>query len=182
MFIVPNKASGQGLEITGGWAHVTKDFGTDGFNVGADWWLWRRVALGGEYDSAWDTSIIGNFTLTTIPGFTFRTHLQNYLFGPRIFFRNEHAEKHRLEPFAEVEFGGSHLNQTVEQTGFSSASGASSGFSWMFGGGVDYMLTSHWFGRGRLGFLRTNFVNEGQNRLRFVVEIGYTFGQRERKK
>ena len=28
---------GQGLELSGGWAHVTGDFGTDGFNVGAAW-------------------------------------------------------------------------------------------------------------------------------------------------
>jgi hypothetical protein len=48
---LPQKARGQGLELGGGWAHVTGDFGTDGFNVGAARWFRRRVFIATDYDS-----------------------------------------------------------------------------------------------------------------------------------
>ena len=34
-FTLPQTARAQGLEVSGAWAHVTGDFGTDGFNVEA---------------------------------------------------------------------------------------------------------------------------------------------------
>jgi len=43
-------ANGQGLEVHGGWDHVTGDFGTDGFNVGAAWWFTKNVTLAGDSD------------------------------------------------------------------------------------------------------------------------------------
>jgi len=48
----------------------------------------------------------------------------------------------------------------------------------MIGGGADYVLSSHWAARGNLDLLRTHFANTGQSRLRFVLGIAYTFGQR----
>ena len=184
IFAVPSRAvaQGHGLEATGGWAHVTQDFGTDGFNVGAAWWFWDKVTLGGEWDNTWDTSTIGNFAFTQIGAVAVKSHLQNFLFGPRIFFHNRHVEQHGLDPFAEFEIGGSELNQKVQQAGMPSLSASASGFSWMGGGGVDYILTSHWLARGRLDFLRTHLANEGQSRLRLVIEVGYTFGGREKNK
>ena len=181
---VPSRAvaQGHGLEVSGGWAHVTQNFGTDGYNLGAAWWFSKNVTMGGEWDNTWDTSTIGNFAFTQIGAITVKSHLQNFLFGPRIFFRARAVEKHGLDPFAEVEIGGSRLTQKVQQVGMPTLSATASGFSWMGGGGVDYMLDSHWLARGRLDFLRTHLANQGQSRLRLVIEIGYTFGGREKKK
>ena len=44
-FMLPQTARGQGLEVGGGWSHVTGDFGTDGFNVGAGWWFTKKHGL-----------------------------------------------------------------------------------------------------------------------------------------
>jgi len=40
LFSTPSRA--QKLEVGGGWAHVTSNFGVDGFNAGADYWLPRE--------------------------------------------------------------------------------------------------------------------------------------------
>lgn len=60
-------------------------------------------------------------------------------------------------------------------------SASDSAFSWMLGGGLEYLLNPHWSGRANLEFLRTHLANEGQSRLRLVLGVTYTFGSRESK-
>jgi outer membrane protein OmpA-like peptidoglycan-associated protein len=103
------------------------------------------------------------------------SHLQNVLFGPRIFFSTKWTDKHRLTPFGEAEFGVSHLSQDVEQQNQPTVSASDTAFSWMLGGGVDYRLFSHFSARGNLDLLRTHFANQGQSHLRLVLGIDYTF-------
>jgi len=176
--LLPKTASGQGLEVGGGWAHNTGDFGTDGFNVGAAWWFTKRVTIAGDYDSSWDTSSLSNFAFTQVGAIAVKSHLQNALFGPRVFFTTDWAEKHKLNLFGEAQFGVSHLHQEVSQVNMPTVSASDSGFSWMLGGGADYLFASHWSGRANLDFLRTHLANEGQSRLRLVLGIRYTFGSR----
>src|SRR6267154_1280334 len=38
------------LEVNGGWAHASGNFGTDGFGVGAAYWLTPHVSLAFNYD------------------------------------------------------------------------------------------------------------------------------------
>jgi long-subunit fatty acid transport protein len=177
--MLPRAAQGQGLELNGGWAHVTSDFGTDGFNVGAAWWFTKRVTMAADYDSTWDTSSLSSFGFTQIGGIAVKSHLQSVLLGPRIFFSTDWTDKHKLNPFGEAEFGVSHLYQQVKQVNMPNLSTSDTAFSWMLGGGVDYLLTPHWSGRAKLDFLRTHLANEGQSRLRLVLGITYTFGSRE---
>lgn len=176
---MPQTLQAQGLELGGGWSHVTGDNGTDGFNVGAAWWFTKRVTLAADYDSTWDTSSLTNFAFTQIGGIATKSHLQSILFGPRIFFSTSWTDKHKLNPFGEAEFGVSHLSQTVTQTTMPSFSASGSAFTWMLGGGADYLLSSHWSARANLDFQRTHLANEGQSRLRLVLGVRYTFGRRE---
>ena len=81
-FMLPQKARGQGLEVGGGWSHVTGDFGTDGFNVGAAWWFTKRVTMAADYDSTWDTSSLTNFAFTQVGAITVKNHLQSVVVGP----------------------------------------------------------------------------------------------------
>jgi opacity protein-like surface antigen len=177
--MLPGTAQGQGLELGGGWAHVTSDFGTDGFNIDGAWWFGKRFSIAGDYDSTWDTSSLSSFGLTQVGTISVKSHLQNVLFGPRVAFATDWTTKHKLIPFAEAEFGVSHLHQEVNQVSQPTISTSDSGFSWMLGGGADYLFTSHWAGRARLDFLRTHLFDEGQSRLRLVLGITYTFGGRE---
>lgn len=179
---IPSKtASAQGLELHGGWAHVTGDFGTDGFNVGAAWWFTKRVTLAADYDSGWDTTSLSNFAFTQIGAIAVKSHLQSALVGPRVFFSTDWTDTHKLNPFGEAQFGVSHLSQKVTQVNMPNVSASDSAFSWMLGGGVEYLLNPHWSGRANLDFLRTHLANEGQSRLRLVLGITYTFGSRESK-
>lgn len=178
--MLPRTAHAQGLELGGGWAHVTNDFGTDGFNVGAAWWFTKNVTIAADYDSSWDTTSIRNFAFTQVGSIAVKSHLQNALVGPRIFFSTDWTDEHHLNPFGEAQFGASHLNQKITQVNLPTISASDSAFSWMLGGGVDYSFSRHWSGRANLDFLRTHLANEGQSRLRLVLGIRYTIGSRER--
>lgn len=172
-------ASAQGLELAGGWTHVTGNFGTDGFNFGAGWNFNNKVALAADYDTAWDNSRIGTFELTPTGAVTSKAHLQDLLFGPRIFLGSGEVHHRRLNTFAEAQFGLSHLNSTISQAAFPDVSTSDTAFSWMLGGGAEYGLSPHWTTRVKLDFLRTHFADAGQSRLRLGIGVVYTFGRRE---
>ena len=179
-FMLPETARGQALELHGGWAHVTGEFGTDGYNVGAAWWFTDRMTIAGDYESSWDTSSLSNFAFTSVGAIAVKSHLQSALLGPRIFFSTDWTDKHRFNPFSEAQFGASHLNQKVTQVNLPSVSASDSAFSWMLGGGAEYLFSPHWSGRVNLDFLRTHLANQGQSRLRLVLGVTYTLGSRER--
>ena len=179
-FMLPETARGQGLELHGGWAHVTGNFGTDGYNVGAAWWFTERMTIAADYESSWDTSSLSNFAFTQIGGIAVKSHLQSALFGPRIFFSTDWTDRHRVNPFGEAQFGVSHLNQKVTQVSVPTVSASDSAFSWALGGGAEYLFSPHWSGRVNLDLLRTHLANQGQSRLRLVLGVTYTLGSRER--
>lgn len=183
MFAIPSRTLGQGhgLEVSGGWVHVTSDNGTDGFNIGGAWWFGNHVTIAGDWDDTWDTSNVSNFAFTQVGAIVVKSHLQDFLFGPRVFFPIEKLQKHKLDTFGEAEFGESRLTQKVQQLGMPTLSATDTAFSWMLGGGVDYVLSDHWLARGKLDYLRTHLANQGQSRLRFAIEVAYTFGGRDRK-
>ena len=186
LFASPLLAAAQSIELSGGYAHISGDNGLDGFNVGAGWWVWNRVSVAFDYDSAWDNSHLGAFELTQTGAIVTKSHLQDFLVGPRISFAGMLKDKKtflpRLWPFGEAQFGGSHLNQSLEdRTTNMSQSASDSGFSWMVGGGADYRLASHWMGRFKVDFLRTHFADAGQSRVRLGLGIAYTFGERGAK-
>jgi outer membrane protein OmpA-like peptidoglycan-associated protein len=154
--------------------------------MGAAAWVTRRVALAFDYDSGWDTSHLGAFELTQTGVIVTKSHLQDFLGGPRIFFpgtvKSKETHLARLWPFAEVQFGMSHLNSSLENPTTSvSQSASDNAFSWMVGGGADYRLSPHWVGRVKVDFLRTHFAETGQSRVRLGFGIAYTFGERGAK-
>lgn len=178
--ILPQGTRGQGLEVNGGWAHITNDFGTDGFNIGGAWWFTRHISIAADYESSWDTSSLGTFAFTESGPIAVKSHLQSVVVGPRIFFSTKWTDKYKLNPFGEAQFGSAHLSQDVTTSALTQSASDTS-FAWLVGGGVEYLFTPHWSGRTNLDFMRTGFANEGQSRLRFLLGITYTFGSRQRK-
>jgi len=182
----PLLASAQGVELSGGYAHISGDGGLDGLNVGAAVWFKQRVSMAVDYDSAWDNSHLGAFELTQTGLIVTKSHLQNFLVGPRISFPGMLKKKETrlplLWPFGEVQIGGSHLSSSLEEPSASfGQSGSDNAFSWMVGGGADYRFSSHWVGRFKLDFLRTHFADSGQSRVRVAFGVAYTFGERGAK-
>jgi hypothetical protein len=169
----------QELEVSGGWAHVTQDFGMDGFTLGTSWFLAPRVAMVANYDDAWDTSRVGTFEFTSVGAIAAKSHIQDFLVGPRVYFAPYHIDrKNRIIPFADARFGVSHLHQQIQEGLNSPVANQDSAFSWMLGGGVDYPLAKHWVARGELGLLRTHLNAEAQSRARLAITLAYTFGSR----
>jgi hypothetical protein len=172
----PRSLHAQGLEFSGGWVHSTGDFGLDGFNLGAAWWVAPRISVAGEYDGAYDVSRVGQFEFTNVGAIASRSHLQDFLIGPRFYFAERKMGRYSLRPFGEAQFGVSHLKSTIQEGTQPSMTNSDSAFSWMLGGGADYQLTSHWIARGNLDLLRTHLNEAGQSRLRLVLGVAYTFG------
>jgi hypothetical protein len=172
----PSASKAQGLELGGGYVHNTGDFGLDGFDLSAAWFFSPSVAVAAEYDGAYDTSRVGAFEFTSVGAIAAKSHIQDFLIGPRFYFAQHRYAK--LMPFGEAQFGVSHLKSTIQEGTQPSVSNSDSGFSWMIGGGTDYQLATHWTARGELGLLRTHFVNEGQSRLRVAINLSYVFGSR----
>jgi opacity protein-like surface antigen len=175
LFWPGNASAQQNLELGGGYAHSSGDFGLNGFNAGAAWWFTPKITIAADYDNMYNTSRIGTFEFTSIGPIVIKSHLQDFLFGPRIFFSSRKVEKRDVTPFVEAQFGLSHLNSTVRQIS-STFSGADTAFSWMLGGGADYRLNSHWTARGKLDLLRTHLNDQGQSRVRLALGVTYTFG------
>ena len=176
-------ASAQKVELSGGYAHVSGDQGLDGFNVGAAAWLTPRISIAADYDRVVDTSRIGIFELTQTGLIVAKSRLQNFLFGPRIFFPNaiksDNKRLANLRPFAEAQFGISHLNASLEdQSTNVDESASDKAFSWMLGAGADYRLSPQWVGRFKLDLLRTHLADNGQSRLRIGLGVAYTLGER----
>jgi Outer membrane protein beta-barrel domain len=181
LLVSPGRASAQqNLELAGGWTHITGNFGQDGFNFGAAWNFTNKVQIAADYDTAWKNARIGTFETTPVGAVTVHNHLQDWMFGPRIFFGTGQIRQHRINTFGEVQFGWSHLGNSIEAPTFPSISNSDTAFSWLLGGGGDYVFSSHWSVRGKLDFLRTHFASAGQSRLRLGIGVTYTFANRER--
>jgi hypothetical protein len=178
---IPKSTHGQGLELNGGYAYNSGDFGTNGFNVGAAWWFTNRVTMAANYDATWNSTSLSTFQFTKIGSLAVKSHPQNFLVGPRIFFSTKWTDKYKLNPFGEVQFGVSHLSQELIQVNHPTISASDTEFSWLLGGGVDYLFASHWSGRANLDLLRTHFANAGQSHFRLVLGITYTFSSRQQK-
>lgn len=174
--IFSSSANAQGIELSGGWAHSTGDFGLDGFEVGTGFWVAPKISIDAEYDGVYDTSRVGTFEFTSVGAIASKSHMQDFLIGPRFYFANHKMGKYSFRPFGEVQMGESHLRSTIQEGTQPSITNADTAFSWMLGGGADYQLSPHWVARGNLDLLRTHLNEDGQSRLRFVLGIAYTFG------
>ncbi len=182
LFSTPSMAQNlHNLEVGGGWSYLSSNFGVNGFNAGADYWFTPRVSGVFSYDDTWNTSSIGTFELTSIGQIAIKSHLENYLFGPRFAFANKKIKSYQFMPFAEFQIGGSYLHSEVQEssTGLNRTA-SDNAFSWMLGGGADYVLSDHWAARANLDFLRTHFANAGQSQLRLVIGVAYSIKSRNR--
>ncbi|HEY1261957.1 MAG TPA: outer membrane beta-barrel protein [Terriglobales bacterium] len=169
----------QRLEVNGGYSHTSGDLGLDGFNAGASWWFTRRVSMAADFDSLWDASKVGVFELTQTGQVSVKSNMQNYLIGPRVFFPRAWKRYPNFSPFGELQFGWSHLHTTLHEVNLPDQGAGDTAFSWMLGGGADYLFHPHWAGRIKVDMLRTHFVDTGQSRLRVTLGLVYTFGTRK---
>lgn len=176
LFSCPQRASAQRLELSGGYEHVSGDLGLNGYDVGAAYWFTPRVTVAANYDGVYNNSNIGVFDLTNVGAILVSSHAQNFLIGPRVFFRAREINGHTFHPFAEFQFGMTHLNSTVQQVPLPSVSASDTAFAWLAGVGADYRLNRHWSLRTNVDFLRTHLNSEGQSRWRFGFGVAYSFG------
>ena len=171
-------ARAQALELNGGWSHTTGNDGLDGYEVGGAWWVTKRFTLAANYDSGWANSSLTTFEFSQIGPTAVHSYMHSFLVGPRVFFSTDWTTKRKLNPFGEGQLGVSNLSQRI-QVSTSSVHSSDTTFSWLLGGGAEYLLTPHWSARANLDLLRTHYQSSGQSQFRFVLGVTYTFGARE---
>ena len=180
MLLMPSRAHAQifdldNAEFGGGFAHVSGDGGLNGANLNAGLWFGRRISLAFDYDTVWNNQVLGAFSLTSIGPTRIRTHQQNFLIGPRVFFPAKKLTKWHLDPFAEVQIGATHENQQLTTISTGTLSASANSYSWLIGGGTDYGFTEHWTARLKADFFRTHIAATGQTRFRLGLGVAYTF-------
>jgi hypothetical protein len=153
--------------------------GGNGYGVDGAWWFTKRVTLAANYDSVWDNRLLSTFAFTQFGAIATKGHLQNLIVGPRVFFSTGWTSRHKLNPFAEVQFGESWLGQSVNSTSVGNFSASANCFTWELGGGAEYLLSPHWSTRLNLDLVRTHFVDQGQSHFKLVLGVTYTLGSRD---
>jgi opacity protein-like surface antigen len=112
---------------------------------------------------------VGGCKVTGLPSGT-SSHELNFLFGPRIAFRNYG----RVTPYVQALFGGEKASATI--TGFPSTS--TNAFAMTVGGGTDVRLTPHLSFRAiQFEYLYTHFSGAKQNNVRIQSGLVYRFGK-----
>jgi len=169
------------LEVGGGFAYLSGNFGLTGFTAQASYHFTGPVYLVGGGDFLWDNSRVGVFDLSPTTGAVrIKSNSQQFLGGARVqiigWKETKGLEKRKLIPFGEILLGYSRLSQTViDSTGTISLNASDNAFTWVLGGGVDYRLSSKWRARGTLDLERTHFVDAGQSHARVTAGIFYRF-------
>src|SRR6266704_6908922 len=106
---------------------------------------------------------VGDFGVCKETGAGSGFHDVNYLFGPRVTYRNYG----KLNPFGQVLFGGQHIGGN---------GGSANSFTVTLGGGVDYKYNDRFSIRLiQVEYLRTHFGGTGQNNARIEAGLVYTF-------
>jgi len=112
---------------------------------------------------------VGGCKVTGLPSGT-SSHELNFLFGPRVAFRNYG----RVTPYVQALFGGEKASATI--TGFPSTS--TNAFAMTMGGGTDVRLTPHLSFRAiQFEYLYTHFSGAKQNNVRIQSGLVYRFGK-----
>ena len=186
ILLLPSRAGAQILDIDnaefgGGYTHVTGDGGLNGGNLTSALTFNRIVSLAFNYDTVWNNNTLGAFALTSIGLARVRTHQQNFLVGPRIYFPGKKLTKYHFDPFAEAQIGFTHENQQLSTVATGTLSASANSYSWLIGGGADYSISKHWVGRLNADFFRTHIASTGQSRFRLGLGVAYAFGSHATK-
>jgi len=173
-------ASAQRVDFNGGWSHVSGNGGLDGFNVGGSYYVSPKVSLGFNYDGVYDTSNLGAFSITNAGEIISKSHLQDFLTGPRIYlpglFKGKGKIKgHVLVPFVETQFGETSLYSKLITQQLGTTKTSDTEFSWLLGGGADVNFSSHWAARINGDLLRTHLADSGQSRFRLIIGPVFKF-------
>ncbi len=180
------------VRFNGGYSHITGNQGLNGFDVGAEVAVVHPATIAFDYDSGWNTSTLGLFQTTSVGLTSSKSHLQDWIVGPRIYlpgvFKNKEGKLpeswgsvRSLVPFIEAQFGESHLSSTLTSVSTGSMSASGTAFAWELGGGADVRLNPHWDFRAKLDLLRTHFADAGQSRARFFLGVAYSVRARKKR-
>jgi opacity protein-like surface antigen len=118
--------------------------------------------------------IVGDFGYCGVTGLPSGTssHATNFLFGPRVSFRNYG----RVTPYAQFLFGGDHATVKLTSGGTTTSTSANA-FAFTLGGGFDIRLSPNVSLRAiQFEYFDTHFNSANQKNLRIQTGLVYRFG------
>jgi opacity protein-like surface antigen len=163
-----SKRPDRSLNAGVGYLGTTGSPGLSGVNVFAGYQL-HGFELAAEFDASSQN--------IKVPAVNLRVHQQDYLFGPRYYFRKVIADP-KFVPFAHLMFGVTHQSSKVINIAVPNINSSDNSYAWDLGGGLEYHFTPKWAGRARADIFRTHFLDDSQTHARYGVGFAYTFGKR----
>ena len=150
-----------GYSLVRGGGLTFNGWGVDGsYNINN--WIGIAGSFGGHYNNQ------------SIAGFSAKSNLYTYMFGPRIY-----TSSGKVKPFGQFLMGGAHSNVSTDVPGFGSISAGAGGFAMALGGGLDYRVSDGFSIRpGELDYLMTRFSGQSSNNLQYSAGIVFHFGSR----
>lgn len=150
--IVPAFAQGQSLVVGAGYAFRSFDntaggtslrMNFNGFDVNAAFNLNNWLGVAGDATGTYNNSNVNG-----------NNQIYTFMAGPRVYPLGHH----RIAPYVQAEFGGSHYAIQVPASGGASAFAlAQRGFAWAAGGGVDIFVGRHLGFKGQAEYEETRF-------------------------
>ncbi|MGH9753021.1 MAG: outer membrane protein [Blastocatellia bacterium] len=174
---------GPKAELFGGYSYLrintgegVDGIGAHGFNLSVAGNVTRNIGLVAEFSRFTKSETLNLGDLFNEPGLGAagaKARTSTYLFGPRFTLRTGSAE-----PFVHALVGGARGVFEASAAGLSGKLSDSS-FAYALGGGLDVKVHENIAIRlGQVDYLRTKFIDERANNLRYSVGIVFRFGNR----
>lgn len=140
----------------------------NGWNAGGAYNLKRWFAIAADLSGEYETQHSRDLTINGT-----RTHIYNYLFGPRVYVRGRNRN---TAPFIEGGVGRSHINVFEPAVPpLPEQNVATGALAWKVGGGFDHRITNRFAVRGSADIVRTGFYSTAQTNFQVSVAFVYHF-------
>lgn len=135
----------------------------NGWNGSVEGKVLPFIGVVADFSGEYGTAPVGSAcpVLGPCPPLSASTHIQNFLFGPRV-----SVSVAKFRPFAEALIGAGHISENA-----SPFSNSDTSFSYALGGGLDYHLIPLISWRLEGDLMQTRFFSNTQNNVRISTGI-----------
>ncbi len=156
----PDRGRGTG-DLAFGYTHLSGDVGKNGWNASGTYNLNRYLGIEGD--------IAGYYGSTSILTIKADSSEYSFLAGPKVRFETSNP---KLVPWGHFLLGVGHANLGTNV----GVNDADTAFTWVLGGGADWIFRPKWAARGKVDLYHTDYFSNGDTHLRVGLGIVYRWG------
>ncbi len=144
-----------------GYTHLTGDVGKNGWNATGTYNFNRYWGVEGDI-----AGYYGNTSLLTINA---KNTEYSFLAGPKVRFETDNP---KLVPWGHFLVGVGHTDLGTNV----GVNDADTAFTWVLGGGADYVFRPQWAARAKFDLYHTDYFSNGDTHARVGLGIVYRWG------